>query len=39
MREVAFIKNNKEKWLEFEKAIFGKQLKNVLCISGKLKFH
>ena len=28
MREVAFIKNNKEKWLEFEKAIFGKQLKN-----------
>ncbi len=28
MREVAFIKNNKDKWLDFEKAIFGKQLKN-----------
>ncbi len=28
MREVAFIKQNKEKWLSFEKAIFGKQLKN-----------
>ena len=28
MREVAFIKQNKEKWLEFEKAIFGKTLKN-----------
>jgi len=28
MREVAFIKQNKEKWLNFEKAIFGKQLKN-----------
>lgn len=28
MREVAFIKQNKEKWLEFEKAIFGKALKN-----------
>jgi len=28
MREVAFIKTNKEKWLEFEQAIFGKQLKN-----------
>ena len=27
MREVAFIKTNKEKWLEFEQAIFGKQLK------------
>ncbi|PTM08179.1 MAG: hypothetical protein DA407_08665 [Bacteroidetes bacterium] len=28
MREVAFIKKNKEKWLDFEKAIFGKTLKN-----------
>ena len=28
MREVAFIKQNKEKWLSFEKAIFGKSLKN-----------
>nr|WP_321236857.1 stage II sporulation protein M [uncultured Psychroserpens sp.] len=28
MREVAFIKQNKEKWLNFEKAIFGKTLKN-----------
>ncbi|NRB58646.1 MAG: stage II sporulation protein M [Winogradskyella sp.] len=28
MREVAFIKQNKEKWLNFEKAIFGKKLKN-----------
>ncbi len=28
MREVAFIKQNKEKWLDFEKAIFGKELKN-----------
>ncbi|MDY2588178.1 stage II sporulation protein M [Winogradskyella aquimaris] len=28
MREVAFIKQNKQKWLNFEKAIFGKQLKN-----------
>ena len=28
MREVAFIKQNKEKWLNFEKTIFGKQLKN-----------
>ncbi|SDS61601.1 Uncharacterized membrane protein SpoIIM, required for sporulation [Formosa sp. Hel1_31_208] len=28
MREVAFIKENKEKWLNFEKAIFGKTLKN-----------
>ena len=28
MREVAFIKQNKEKWLNFEKAIFGKSLKN-----------
>ena len=27
MREVAFIKQNKEKWLDFEKAIFGKTLK------------
>lgn len=27
MREVAFIKQNKEKWLNFEKAIFGKTLK------------
>lgn len=27
MREVAFIKQNKEKWLDFEKAIFGKSLK------------
>ena len=24
MREIAFIKQNKEKWLEFEQAIFGK---------------
>ncbi len=28
MREVAFIKQNKEKWLNFEQAIFGKTLKN-----------
>lgn len=28
MREVAFIKQNKEKWLHFEKAIFEKTLKN-----------
>ncbi|MCO4821645.1 MAG: stage II sporulation protein M [Flavobacteriaceae bacterium] len=28
MREVAFIKQNKEKWLSFEHAIFGKTLKN-----------
>ncbi len=28
MREVAFIKQNKQKWLEFEIAIFGKTLKN-----------
>lgn len=28
MREVAFIKQNKEKWLEFEKAILGKTLQN-----------
>lgn len=28
MREVAFIKQNKEKWRNFETAIFGKQLKN-----------
>ncbi|WP_047547239.1 stage II sporulation protein M [Psychroserpens sp. Hel_I_66] len=28
MREVAFIKQNKEKWLNFEKAIFGKTLKD-----------
>ncbi|MBF6608049.1 MAG: stage II sporulation protein M [Flavobacterium sp.] len=28
MREVAFIKQNKEKWLEFERAIFGKTKKN-----------
>ena len=28
MREVAFIKQNKDKWLDFEKAIFGKELKN-----------
>lgn len=27
MREVAFIKQNKDKWLNFEKAIFGKTLK------------
>ena len=28
MREVAFIKQNKEKWLDFEKAILGNTLKN-----------
>jgi len=28
MREVAFIKQNKENWLEFEQAIFGKAKKN-----------
>lgn len=28
MREVAFIKQNKEKWLNFEEAIFGKTQKN-----------
>ena len=28
MREVAFIKQNKEKWLNFEQAIFGKTLEN-----------
>lgn len=28
MREVAFIKQNKQKWLEFEQAIFGKANKN-----------
>jgi uncharacterized membrane protein SpoIIM required for sporulation len=28
MREVAFIKQNKEKWLAFEQAIFGKSKKN-----------
>jgi uncharacterized membrane protein SpoIIM required for sporulation len=28
MREIAFIKQNKEKWLTFEKAIFGKAKKN-----------
>lgn len=28
MREVAFIKQNKEKWLEFEQAIFGNLKKN-----------
>ena len=28
MREVAFIKQNKEKWLTFEQAIFGKTKKN-----------
>ncbi|WP_375237892.1 stage II sporulation protein M [Aurantibacter sp.] len=28
MREVAFIKQNKDKWLDFEKSIFGKELKN-----------
>jgi uncharacterized membrane protein SpoIIM required for sporulation len=28
MREIAFIKTNKEKWLEFEQAIFGKAKKN-----------
>lgn len=28
MREVAFIKQNKQKWLDFEQAIFGKAKKN-----------
>jgi uncharacterized membrane protein SpoIIM required for sporulation len=28
MREIAFIKQNKEKWLEFEQAIFGENKKN-----------
>ncbi|WP_306352840.1 stage II sporulation protein M [Flavobacterium sp. '19STA2R22 D10 B1'] len=28
MREIAFIKQNKEKWLSFEEAIFGKAKKN-----------
>ncbi len=28
MREIAFIKQNKEKWLEFEQAIFSKSKKN-----------
>jgi len=28
MREVAFIKQNKQKWLDFEEAIFGKSKKN-----------
>jgi uncharacterized membrane protein SpoIIM required for sporulation len=28
MREIAFIKQNKEKWLDFEQAIFGKSIKN-----------
>ena len=28
MREVAFIKQNKEKWLELEQAILGKSIKN-----------
>ena len=28
MREVAFIKQNKKKWLDFEQAIFGKSIKN-----------
>jgi uncharacterized membrane protein SpoIIM required for sporulation len=28
MREIAFIKQNKEKWLDFEHAIFGKTKKN-----------
>ncbi len=28
MREVAFIKQNKTKWLDFEQAIFGKSIKN-----------
>ncbi len=28
MREIAFIKQNKEKWLDFEQAIFGKNKKN-----------
>ena len=28
MREVSFIKQNKEKWLSFEKAIFNNDLKD-----------
>lgn len=28
MREVAFIKQNKEKWLSFEKAVFNNNFKN-----------
>ena len=28
MREIAFIKQNKEKWLDFEQVIFGKTIKN-----------
>ena len=28
MREIAFIKQNKEKWLDYEQAIFGKSKKN-----------
>ncbi len=28
MREVAFIRQNKEKWLDFEKAVYGKQEKD-----------
>ena len=28
MREIAFIKQNKQKWLDFEQAIFGKSKKN-----------
>ena len=28
MREIAFIKQNKEKWLEFEQAIFGESKKS-----------
>jgi len=34
MREVAFIKQNKEKWLEFEAVIFGKAKKNPDEIAG-----
>lgn len=34
MREVAFIKQNKEKWLDFEAAIFGKTKKNPDEIAG-----
>ena len=30
MREVAFIKQNKEKWLEFERVISNKEKKNRL---------
>lgn len=28
MREIAFIKQNKQKWLDFEQVIFGKSKKN-----------